>query len=237
LSVVVSAALSTGGAAIVGTGSTLDGRDQAPAGQIDCPPPDSAMPGLAAGTIMTTGSPRIDGSPPTVARQGGDTGLALDDQLAFDQLASQSTITLPGGSWATGPLTSGTDCDVASPLNWGDPSSLDGPCSSYLPIVHVVGDLTLTGGEGQGILLVDGDLVVGGGYRFFGLVLVRGTLAVGSFGSGATVWGSVAAARTGTEALPLTGISVTYSKCMISHALRTSGVLVPLRSRAWKQRF
>jgi len=235
--VVVSAALSTGGPAIVGSGSTLDGRDQPPADRTDCPPPDSAVPGLAAGAITTIGSPRIDGSPPTVARQGGDTGLAVEDQLAFEQLASQATITLLGGSWATGPLATGTDCDVGSLRNWGDPSSVDGPCSNYLPIVHVTGDLTLTAGQGQGILLVDGNLVVSGGYRFFGLIMVRGTLDAGRSGAGATVWGGVAAARTGSETQPLTGITVIYSKCMISHALRTSGTLVPLRSRAWKQLF
>jgi hypothetical protein len=235
--VVVSAALSAGGPAIVGTGSTLDGRDQPPAGRTDCPPPDSAVPGLAASEITTIGTPRIDGSPPTVARQGGDTGLAVEDRLAFDQLASQATITLPGGIWQTGPLATGTDCDVGSLRNWGDPSSGDGPCSSYAPIVHVIGDLTLTAGQGQGILLVDGNLVVGGGYRFFGIVMVRGSLDAGGSGPGATIWGGVAAARTGSQAQPLTGITVIYSKCMISHALRTSGTLVPLRSRAWKQLF
>jgi hypothetical protein len=235
--VVVSAALSSGGPAIVGTGSTLDGRDQPPPDRTDCPPPDSAVAGLAAGAITAIGAPRIDGSPPTVARQSGDTGLAVGDHLAFDQLVPQATITLPGGSWATGPLTAGTDCDVASPYNWGDPSSRDGPCSSYLPIVHVMGDLTLTAGEGQGILLVDGNLVVSGGYRFFGLVMVRRTFDAGGPGPGASVWGAVAAARTGSEPQPLTGITVIYSKCMISHALRTSGTLIPLRSRAWKQLF
>jgi len=235
LKVVVSAALSTGEAAIVGTGSTLDGRDQPPADRYDCPPPDSAVPGLAAGAITTTGTPRIDGSPPTVTRPRGDTGLAVEDQQAFDQLASQATITLPGGSWATGPLENGPDCDLASLHNWGDPSSQDGPCSSYLPIVHVMGDLTLTAGQGQGILLVDGNLLIGGAYRFLGLVMVRGALDAQSALAGATVWGGVAAARTGSEAQPLTGITVIYSKCMISHALRTSGTLVPLLSRAWKQ--
>jgi hypothetical protein len=235
--VVVSAALSTGGPAIVGTGSTLDGRDQPPAERTDCPPPDSALPGLAAGAITIVGTPRIDGSPPTVARQGGDTGLVAADQLAFDQLASQATITLPGGSWATGPFAAGNDCDVVSPHNWGDAWSRDGPCSNYLPIVHVMGDLTLAAGHGQGILLVDGNLAFSGEYRFYGLVMVRGTLDAGSLSLGATVWGGVAAARAGSEARPLTGITVIYSKCMISHALRTSGTLVPLRSRAWKQLF
>jgi len=237
LKVVVSAALSTGGAAFVGAGSTLDGRDQPPAGRTDCPSPDSALPGLAADSITTTGTPRIDGSPPTVTRQGGDTGLAMEDQLAFDQLAAQATITLAGGSWATGPVATGTACDVTSPYNWGDPSSQDGPCSNYLPIVYVVGDLALTAGEGQGILLVDGNLVVTGAYRFFGLVIVRGTLAARGSGLGVAIWGGVAAARTGNESQPVTGITVIYAKCMISHALSTSGTLVPLHSRAWKQLF
>ncbi len=237
LKVVVSAALSTGGAALVGTGSTLDGRDQPPAGRTDCPPPDSALPGLAADSITTTGTPRIDGSPPTVTRQGSDTGLAMEDQVAFDKLASHATITLPGGNLATGPVTTGTECDVTSLLNWGDPSSQDAPCSMYLPIIHVVGDLTLTAGQGQGILLVDGNLVVAGAYRFHGLVIVRGALDVESPSGGVAIWGGVAAARTGREGNPVTGITVTYSKCMISHALSTSGRLMPLHSRAWKQLF
>ena len=237
LKVVVSAALSTGGAAFVGTGSTLDGRDQPPPGRTDCPPPDSGLPGLAADSITTTGAPRIDGSPPTVTRQGSDTGLAMEDQLAFDKLARQATITLAGGNLATGPVMTGAECDVASLLNWGDPSSQDGPCSMYLPIVHVVGDLTLTSGQGQGILLVDGNLVIAGAYRFFGLVMVRGALEVEGPSPGAAIWGGVAAARTGGEGHPVTGITVTYSKCMISHALSTSGTLIPLRSRAWKQLF
>jgi hypothetical protein len=84
---------------------------------------------------------------------------------------------------------------------------------------------------------VDGNLAFSGEYRFYGLVMVRGTLDAGSLSLGATVWGGVAAARAGSEARPLTGITVIYSKCMISHALRTSGTLVPLRSRAWKQLF
>ncbi len=237
LKVVVSAALSAGGPATVGTGSTLDGRDQPPPERTDCPPPDSAVPGLSAGAITVIGAPLIDGSPSTLTHQSSDTGLAVGDRLAFDQLVPQATITLPGGSWATGPLAAGADCDVASPYNWGDASSLDGPCSSYLPIVHVSGDLTLTAGQGQGILLVDGNLVVGAGYRFFGLVMVRGSLEAGDPGQGAAIWGGVAAARVASDAWPLTGITVIYSKCMISHALRTSGTLVPLRSRAWKQLF
>ncbi|MGH7612797.1 MAG: hypothetical protein ACREMW_01970 [Gemmatimonadales bacterium] len=237
LKVAASAALSIGESAIVGTGSTLDGRDQPPADRSDCPPPDSAIPGLAAGLVTTTGSPLIEGSPPTVTRQGGDTGLAVEDQRAFDQLASQATISLPGGAWATGPVVDGTDCDVASPYNWGDPSSQDGPCSRYLPIVHVQGDLTLTAGKGQGILLVDGNLAIGGGYRFHGLVLVGGILEVESALAGVTVWGAVAAARTGSETRPLTGITVIYSKCMMLQALQSSGTLVPLNSRAWKQHF
>lgn len=237
LPVGVSAALSSGGPAFVGTGSTIDGRDQPPPNREDCPPPDSAVTGLVAGAIAEIGTPQIDGSPPTVTRQAGDTGLSAEDQVAFDQLASQATITLSGGSWETWPLSNGSDCDIGSLYNWGDGSSSDGPCSSYVPIVLVSGDLTLTAGHGQGILLVDGNLAITGGYRFFGLVIVRGTFSVGGSGFGSTVWGGVAAARTATETRPLTGIAVMYSKCMISQALRTSGTLVPLRSRAWKQLF
>jgi hypothetical protein len=155
----------------------------------------------------------------------------------FDTLASQASLTLPDGSRQTPPQRSGADCDTGSQLNWGDPARPDAVCGSYLPIIHVLGDLTLTAGEGQGILLVDGNLTFEGGYRFYGLVLVRGTIAASLPAGYVTLHGAVFAAGVGREAAPVTGLHVSMSKCILDRALRSSGRLVPLRSRSWKQLF
>ena len=52
---------------------------------------------------------------------------------------------------------------------------LSGGTSTATPsgVVHAMGDLTLTGGEGQGILIVDGLLRVSGPISFFGVIVAR----------------------------------------------------------------
>src|SRR5205814_7090438 len=77
-----------------------------------------------------------------------------------------------------GPVISGTTCVTSNSSNWGDPLTPATPCASYFPIIRFQGVSTavtkLTGGFGQGILIVDGDLEVSGGFQFFGPVIVRG---------------------------------------------------------------
>jgi hypothetical protein len=125
---------------------------------------------------------------------------------------------------------------VTDPGNWGDPART-GICGDYWPIVHVLDDVRLTNGVGHGILLVDGDLQIIAPLRFAGLILVHGAVDIESMGGQISVEGGLVAANAGTTARPLSGISITYSKCMIDNALLSSGRLIPLRSRAWKQLF
>jgi hypothetical protein len=226
------AALSVAGAAVLGIGAEVDGRDTNPPGRADCPPPDpdSAVAGVAAGAVSLAPGSAIDGSPPVTIR-------LPSEPSAFDALASAATVTVPGGTWTTLPATVGTACDVSAPANWGAPSDPLSPCWNYLPIIHVRGDLTLAAGEGQGILLVDGDLTVIGSYRFYGLVSARGRLSVAGSGARATLTGTVEAGSVGSPSEPAAELSVKYSKCMFSNALLSSGVLVPLFSRSWKQLF
>src|SRR2546426_8767189 len=50
-------------------------------------------------------------------------------------------------------------------------------CSSDLfPIVHLTGTSTINGVQGQGILLVDGDLNIQGGFQWFGVTIIKGSL-------------------------------------------------------------
>ena len=53
-------------------------------------------------------------------------------------------------------------------------------CARYYPVIYARGDLRITGGGGQGILLVGGDLDVEGGFAFDGPVVVRGKLTRGA---------------------------------------------------------
>jgi hypothetical protein len=233
--VALTAALSVGGAAVLGGDTRVDGRDTTPPWRAGCPPPDSGVGGLAAGSATMAAGAVVAGAPPVLLRATNDSSLAPSDSAVFDQLARLATLVLPGGTWSPHPTTVGTACDLRNPGNWGAPSDPLSPCRDYMPVVHVSGDLTLATGEGQGILLVDGDLSIGTSYGFYGLVLVRGRISIDASSGTAVVFGGVAAGSMGTSSRPAAGASILYSKCMIDNVLLSSGVLSPLSSRAWKQ--
>jgi hypothetical protein len=229
----VTAALEAG-RVFLGDAARISGQDWVPP-WADCPPPDSAVAGLAAGVIDTGAAAAVDGSPAVFV--ASDTGFPLARLGLFDQLAAQATSELRPGSWSVGPTLSGTECDVSDASNWGDPAGPNTPCGDYWPIVHVAGDLHLQAGVGHGILLIDGDLVLSGSVSFLGIVLVRGQVQTTAPGASVSIAGALIAARAGAAPQPLSGIAVTYSKCMVSNSLLSSGALVPLRSRGWKQLF
>ena len=233
--IAVSAALSTGGAAVLGPGTVVSGRDSPPTGRTDCPGPDSAVAGVAAGGASVLPGSSVDGAPPVILRPSAGPALAPGDSETFERLARQATILLPpGGTFSTFPATVGTACNMQAPMNWGAPSDPGSPCGEYRPAIRVTGNASLVAGEGQGTLLVDGDLRISGSYRFDGILLVRGTLEVSA---GATFAGFIAAGAVGTPSQPAVGLELRYSKCLYYNALLSSVWPSPLRSRSWKRLF
>jgi hypothetical protein len=97
--------------------------------------------------------------------------------VAHDSLLARIP-TRTGGSVTPGPEIREGRCVLGAPRNWGSPTAPEGPCGAYRPAIAAEGDLTLRGGEGQGLLLVTGDLRLTEGARFAGLVLVAGDLTV-----------------------------------------------------------
>lgn len=93
------------------------------------------------------------------------------------------------GAPIPGPLAGPDGCRTASPDNWGDPGG-SGPCAEHLPLIHAAGHLVMDGGTGQGILVVDGNLELRAGARFYGPVLVRGRAIIHD---GALVHGTLVA--------------------------------------------
>jgi hypothetical protein len=83
-----------------------------------------------------------------------------------------------GGSVTPGPVVEEGRCVTAAPRNWGSPGAPEGGCGGHRPAVAAEGDLTLVGGEGQGLLVVTGDLRLTAGARYAGLVLVAGDLVL-----------------------------------------------------------
>ncbi len=239
------AALVTRGNVETRGGASISGFDVAPAGYTCMNPPQNrtgviTTPGSSVtevGNSSVTGSPRDERRPydPSTFFQFGD--------LGWDDLVALANIRLPGGNINnTGPRFDDDDrCDRTQALNWGDPERLhpNTNCRNYYPIIHVNGTARIqSGGRGQGILLVEGDLDLRGDFLFHGIILTRGQ--VGVQGAGNRVLGTVLA-ENGLEIDPdlstFVGASVVqYSSCAIDTALQNlSGLnsLRPVRNRGW----
>jgi hypothetical protein len=121
--------------------------------------------------------------------------------------------------------------------NWGDPyravlPTPPGQCEGYYPVIHVLGDVHISGGRGQGVLLVDGDLFVTGGFDFTGAVIVRGSMHTA--GTGAHFSGAVMAANVDFEDDLISGNStIRYSSCALLNALSGNAYPLAVRDRAW----
>lgn len=129
------------------------------------------------------------------------------------------------------------DCNTGIQTNWGDPMNLAGACFNYFPIIYInnSSEITLNTGYGQGILLIENDVRVNGGFKFFGPVFIKGNLTTN--GSGGHFWGGVVAANADLDTNTVLGNAViTYSSCAIERALLNNSALTnirPLAMRSW----
>lgn len=109
------------------------------------------------------------------------------------------------------------------------------------PLAYAEGDLTLRGGVGSGVLLVEGRLTLGGALHFTGLIVARGGITTA--GDGAVIEGLlVSAARDGpapgSAAVSLRhAMEVRASRCAASRAAVAAVRPVPVHGRAWAELF
>ena len=242
-----SASLTTQGTVRLAGRSSIDGNNQNPPlwGACDpITPADTNKVGVrtsATGAVLET-SPlnEVKGYPPVVK----DPTLTADSftvfgDVTYDQLAAMATYTIAaGGLVQTKPVTTASGaCNKAVPTNWGDGLNRAGPCGNHFPIVHIKGPqlTTINNFQGQGILLVDGDLRIQGFYDFFGVAIVRGSLStLGTATTAAHFWGAVMAQNVDLDVQTFGGAAnMVYSKCAIVTALQHTGISAYLRSRGF----
>jgi hypothetical protein len=235
----ITAALKTQGQVKVGGSSLTSGYDSLPPGWVGCPPLEPPLPGIQMpdSSVLTTsgcasldcveGNPKVD-EDPTI----NDSTLTTFGDATFDEWEAYATKRITGGTRKIEPSLTGLACNTADPNNWGSPLSPLLPCGGYFPVVWVDGNLTINGVQGQGVLLVNGDLDVQGGFEFYGPVLVKGKLS--TQGTGGHFNGGVVAANVDLEQNTVLGNAViNYSSCAIAKALQNSAPAAPLRSRSW----
>ena len=237
------ASLTTRGGVRLQGNAQVDGADHTPnTSWTSCDPPDTTKAGIrtpdatnvtTGGNAVVRGDPRIQGDPSVT-----ESTFTVFGDVKYADLAARATIRFPG-DWnlTTEPVVRGGVCDKTDRTNWGDGLNRSAPCGNYFPIVHVAGNLTLNNVQGQGILLVDGDLNVQGSYEWFGVVIVKGSLkTAGGGASDAHFWGMVMAANVDLELQNLSGnATLNYSKCAVIQALEWTGLAAMMRSRGFVQ--
>src|SRR3989454_361636 len=224
--------------------AVIDGYDHTPTGWTTCGPLDSAKAGIRTDTSMnvsTGGSSQITGVPqvmhdPNVA----DSTFSKYGDVNYSQLAARAQVTLPGQNFSNsiGPVVTGGTCDKTVVKDWGDGVNPGQPCGSYFPIVHLTGDATINGVQGQGILLVDGSLSVQGGFQWFGVTIIQGQLKTSGGGStDAHFWGATMvhdSVSFGTNTLS-GHANINYSQCAVLKVLNATQKGALMRSRSWVQ--
>ncbi len=238
-------ALTSRGATKIGGSSYIDGDEHTYAGW-GCPAAGAGLPGLTvedASQVSTSGCNSLsclNGSPKIKedARAGNlDTYTKFGD-MDWAALTAAATKIIPAGGspGSVSPvLNADGTCNTSVLGNWGDPTRV-GACGNYFPIIYAQGNLSLSGGVGQGILLVEGDLAVQGGAEFFGPVIVHGTLK--TTGTGGHFNGGVMAANVDLAQNTVLGNAViSYSSCVLNTAMTAAATPTLAGSRAWVELF
>lgn len=210
----LTAALTAGRSLDASSATAIDGSDHVPHAW-DCPAAGGAVPAFAVADTST---------------------LVHFGHFDWNQLIAGATTHATHLTVEAAPQWAGEECDTTDPDNWGEPlKSNGGGCTSYYPVIHSAGDLIVHGGRGQGLLLVDGDLTVQGGFQFFGTVLVRGALRGGP--GGAHITGAVSVAAQGATGSVLDRVAIDFSRCAARKALLTLALPVPIADRSWSEGF
>lgn len=239
-------ALTTQNSLKIGGSSLITGVNTNPTGW-SCPAAHDTLPGIATGDsnqISTSGcggyscvvgKPRIL-SDTTI----NDSTFSKFGDLNWDALVGMATKVYHGNVNANdfAPVGTATTCTTSVMDNWGDPmvpASVAG-CSTYFPIIYVDGDFKATGGYGQGILIVSGNVSVQGGWQFFGPVIVRGTIT--TQGTGGHFNGGIMAADVNLgQDVVLGNAVVTYSSCALLKAMSANSPGRWIRQRSWVDLF
>jgi hypothetical protein len=237
----IHASLTTQGGVSLQGNANVNGADQIPTGWMACEPPGVAQPGIRdnGGNVTTGGNGNVVGNPAVVNDPTLDnTDFTQFGGATYAELAARATITLPTGTYKTQPVVDGAGaCDHSVLTNWGDGVNPASACGSYFPIIHIAGSAVLNGDQGQGILLVDGNLQVNGSYQFFGITIIQGDLTTAGGGStDAHFWGGTMAKNADLSIQNLSGkATLNYSSCSIQAVLQATSPISQMRSRGWVQ--
>jgi hypothetical protein len=163
----------------------------------------------------------LDSSLNSTAARTRIAGVLLSD---FQTLADR----IESGTVQPAPAVSGGLCDSMAAGNWGDPTNAVSPCANWLPLIYAPGNLDITSGIGQGMLVVNGGVRFAPGTIFRGAVVAAGPIEI----AGAHIEGALRSMD--TTAVRLSG-SIRYDACALNRSFRLSpGLRRPFRpAKRW----
>lgn len=219
--------------------AAVTGRNTTPPGWTGCP--------AARDTFAISHRPGVRVSvqkPATQAVGGVRADPVAGDPRTYDtfgteswaSLVAKANIVITSGISPT-PSGTSTTCNAMT-SNWGEPRRGTGTvagCVNYFPIIYSPGDLDLSSGRGQGILIVNGRLRFRGSFSFVGLVIVRDEFeAEGNV----SLHGAVMSRNADNSETRVRGnATLAYSACSVQRSLE--GLSLPSRpsERAWANVF
>lgn len=242
------AALATTGPLEVEGSADVAGIDTHPGGwgaecQGSLDKPGLLMNDTTSTSLSTGGQADFAGNPP----KEQDATLTSDSLLTFGELDYWDLTAMAGKVYNGSVTITNTEpdsllsggvyeCNTSLQSNWGDPLNPGATCFHYFPMIHIQGDLILnSSAAGQGILLIDGDVTLKGGYQFYGIMIARGVVL--TEGTGGHINGGLIAANVNGAQGRAAGSSLAqYSSCAAARAIRNSqGASRPsaLTLRSW----
>ncbi len=235
---------------VIGNDSMPKGWDKDSLGNAD---PNCSVGDNQAGirSATTTGAnngdlTKISGSPKTVENDPtvnsdffnvfGD--VSFDDlKKSADIVISATTPQQPAPSLMT---TAPFRCNTGDMLNWGEPERTAGyvkACSTYFPIIYASGSQLkmASNARGQGLLLIEGDLEIAGGFEFYGLIVAKGGIKIS--GTGNKINGALLAqdVAIGDQNTISGNTTLQFSSCALNKAIQGSANAKPLTYRSWAQ--
>lgn len=208
-----------------------------------------AAPDTSPSKVTTQGSARIDGQMLQDPSLDTTKFLNYGGGVDYNYLTTRATKIYTAGNAPNQPLPSVTAAGVCNTLdssNWGEPGPAGGAggvvpeCTNYFPVIWIQGAGSTTinaAGRGQGILLVDGDLTVAGGFEFWGVIIVKGLIK--SSGNGGHLNGTVMSLTAGDIDYTDTFVGnsvIELSSCAVERAAANIpgyNVAIPLRAHSF----
>jgi Tfp pilus assembly protein PilX len=250
------AALTTIGALKFGGNAQIDGRDTDPSGW---PSSLCTTNNVNKSGVMMTDTTLIDwsGNETTIRTQqlNGSSDLAQNSTMSIGSLTTFGDMTwsdltgMATKKYNTAPsnpaptpsaLTLTGSCTETASNNWGYPLNQAHPCFNFFPIIWLnnAGQTwNFSGGAGQGILLVEGNLKVTGDFQFYGPIYIKGRIETAGGGGVQHFHGGMVAANAQLEQNSVLGTAdIVYSSCAVDRAITNNPALTrakPLAQRSW----